>query len=217
MSQNLRIAADIGGTFTDIALIRGDDTIATRKVASTPDDYARGVAEGILELIAVEDLLPGDIAEVMHARTVATNAILEGKGARTALITTEGFRDVLEMRRIRVPRLYDPLYEKPPALSPRKWRFEVAERMDFRGEVLTPLDEASVHTAIDAIAAAGWMRWRSACCIPMPIRRMNAASARFWPNGCRGSSSRCPSISCRKSANTNAPLPPSSIPSSARR
>ena len=155
MSQNLRIAADIGGTFTDIALIRGDDTIATRKVASTPDDYARGVAEGILELIAVEDLLPGDIAEVMHACTVATNAILEGKGARTALITTEGFRDVLEMRRIRVPRLYDPLYEKPPALSPRKWRFEVAERMDFRGEVLTPLDEASLHTAIDAIAAAG--------------------------------------------------------------
>lgn len=155
MSQNLRIAADIGGTFTDIALIRGDDTIATRKVASTPDDYARGVAEGILELIAVEELLPGDIAEVMHACTVATNAILEGKGARTALITTEGFRDVLEMRRIRVPRLYDPLYEKPPALSPRKWRFEVAERMDFRGEVLTPLDEASVHAAIDAIAAAG--------------------------------------------------------------
>lgn len=155
MTSGLRIAADIGGTFTDIALIRGDQTIATRKVASTPEDYARGVAEGILELIEVERLDPADIGEVMHACTVATNAILEGKGAKTALITTEGFRDVLEMRRIRVPRLYDPLYEKPPALSPRKWRHEVTERVDFRGQVLTPLDEASVHAAIDAIAAAG--------------------------------------------------------------
>ena len=98
MAEKLRIAADIGGTFTDIALIRADETIATRKVASTPEDYALGVAEGILELIEVEDLNPADIGEVMHACTVATNAILEGKGARTALITTEGFRDVLEMR-----------------------------------------------------------------------------------------------------------------------
>lgn len=155
MSDRLRIAADIGGTFTDVALIRADGTIATRKVASTPEDYARGVAEGILELIAVESLAPDDIGEVMHACTVATNAILEGKGARTALITTEGFRDVLDMRRIRVPRLYDPLYEKPPALSPRKWRFEVTERMDHQGAVLTPLDESSVMAAIDAIGAAG--------------------------------------------------------------
>ncbi|TPE48972.1 hydantoinase/oxoprolinase family protein [Amaricoccus solimangrovi] len=155
MASHPRIAADIGGTFTDVALIRPDGSIATRKVSSTPDDYARGVAEGILELIAINDLDPSEIGEIMHACTVATNAILEGKGARTALVTTEGFRDVLEMRRIRVPRLYDPLYEKPPALSPRKWRFEVAERMDFRGEALTPLDEASVHAAIDAIEAAG--------------------------------------------------------------
>lgn len=155
MSTKLRVAADIGGTFTDIALIRADATIATRKVASTPDDYARGVAEGILELIEIERLSPDEIGEVMHACTVATNAILEGKGAKTALITTEGFRDVLEMRRIRVPRLYDPLYEKPPALSPRKWRFEVTERMDFRGEILTPLQEESVVRAIEAVAASG--------------------------------------------------------------
>ncbi|MFT3689699.1 hydantoinase/oxoprolinase N-terminal domain-containing protein [Paenirhodobacter sp.] len=86
--QSLRIAA----------------TIATRKVASTTDDYAGGVAEGILEPIAVEGLAPG-----AHACTVATNALLEG-----ALIITEGFRDVLEMRRIRVLRCHDPLYERPP-------------------------------------------------------------------------------------------------------
>ena len=79
---SLRIAADIGGTFTDVALIRADTTIATRKVASTPDDYARGVAEGILELIEVEGLAPSDIGEVMHACTVATNAILEERAPR---------------------------------------------------------------------------------------------------------------------------------------
>lgn len=154
MTNKLRVAADIGGTFTDVALIRADKTIATRKVSSTPEDYALGVAEGILELLDVESINAEDIGEVMHACTVATNAILEGKGARTALITTEGFRDVLEMRRIRVPRLYDPLYEKPPALSPRKWRFEVAERLDYQGNVLTALDESSVLQAIEAIKAA---------------------------------------------------------------
>lgn len=154
MTKQLRIAADIGGTFTDVALIRDDRTIATRKVSSTPDDYARGVAEGILELVDAEDLTPQDIGEVMHACTVATNAILEGKGAKTALITTKGFRDVLEMRRIRVPRLYDPLYEKPPALAPRKWRFEVSERLDFRGNVLTPLSEPDVLEVIERIRAA---------------------------------------------------------------
>ncbi|MEM6744823.1 MAG: hydantoinase/oxoprolinase family protein, partial [Pseudomonadota bacterium] len=151
----LRVAADIGGTFTDVALIRGDGTVATRKVASTPEDYARGVAEGILELVEVEALSPEEIGEVMHACTVATNAILERKGAKTALISTEGFRDVLEMRRIRVPRLYEPLYVKPPALVPRKRRFEVVERLDFRGEVLTPLDEASVARAVEAVRASG--------------------------------------------------------------
>ncbi|WP_116599791.1 hydantoinase/oxoprolinase family protein [Primorskyibacter marinus] len=154
MTGSLRIAADIGGTFTDVAMIRGNETIATRKVASTPDDYARGVAEGILELIEVEELKPSDVGEVMHACTVATNAILEAKGARTALVTTEGFRDVLEMRRIRVPRLYDPLYEKPPALSPRKWRFEVTERLDWQGQIITPLDEQSVERVIEQIRAA---------------------------------------------------------------
>lgn len=154
MTDKLRIAADIGGTFTDVALIRADSTIATRKVSSTPEDYALGVVQGILELVEVEGLAAQEIGEVMHACTVATNAILEGKGARTALITTEGFRDVLEMRRVRVPRLYDPLYEKPPALSPRKWRFEVTERVDFKGEVLTPLDEANLAVVIEQIKAA---------------------------------------------------------------
>ena len=151
---DLRVAADIGGTFTDIALIFPDGRLATRKLPSTPDDYARGVVEGIMQLIQSEALAPESIGEVLHACTVATNAILEGKGARTALLTTAGFRDVLEMRRIRVPRLYEPLYVKPPQLVPRRLRFEVVERLDARGAVVTPLDEASLDAAIDALRAA---------------------------------------------------------------
>ncbi|GGF47467.1 5-oxoprolinase [Azorhizobium oxalatiphilum] len=149
--SKVRVAADIGGTFTDIALIRQDGRVATRKVPSTPDDYGRGVVDGVHQILAAEKLTPADVGEVLHACTVATNAILEAKGARTALLTTKGFRDVLDMRRIRVPRLYQPLYKKPPVLVPRRLRLEITERMDWRGEVLTELDEASVTAAIDLL------------------------------------------------------------------
>lgn len=149
--MTLRIAADIGGTFTDIALLTATGELATRKVPSTPDDFARGVVDGIAQLLDGENLAPSDIGEVLHACTVATNAILENRGAPTALITTEGFRDVLEMRRIRVPRLYEPLYVKPPVLVPRRLRLEVTERMGPRGEVLVPLDETSVDRAIERL------------------------------------------------------------------
>ncbi len=150
-----RVAADIGGTFTDIALIHPDGRIATRKVPSTPANYGSGVIEGIRQILAEERLGVEAVGEVLHACTIATNAILEAKGARTALLTTAGFRDVLELRRIRVPRLYEPLYRKPPALVPRRLRFEVAERLDWQGNVLLPLDEASVTAAIDALLAEG--------------------------------------------------------------
>ena len=152
--MSIRVAADIGGTFTDIALIRDDGRVATRKVPSTPQDYGGGVVEGIRQLLAEEQLDVSEVGEVLHACTVATNAILEAKGARTGLITTAGFRDVLELRRIRVPRLYEPLYRKPPPLVPRRLRLEVAERMDWQGEVLQALDEASVAAAIEALVAA---------------------------------------------------------------
>ena len=149
--MKLRVAADIGGTFTDIALIFSDGRLATRKVPSTPQDYGLAVTGGIMELLHAEGLSPEDIAEVLHACTIATNAILEHKGAATALITTEGFRDVLEMRRIRMPRLYDPLYVKPQVLVPRRRRLEVLERMDPRGRVLIPLDEGSLDRAIERL------------------------------------------------------------------
>ncbi len=150
----VRVAADIGGTFTDIAVLLDDGTIATRKVPSTPDDYGRGVVEGIAALARELDLPHAALGEVLHGCTVATNAILEGRGARTALITTRGFRDVLEFRRIRTPRLYDPLYVKPPPLVPRELRLEVKERVAADGAVVTALDEAEVRRAIAALKRA---------------------------------------------------------------
>ena len=148
-----RLAADIGGTFTDLAVLTGEGRLATRKVPSTPANYADAVVGGIQALMAEVASPVADLEEVLHGCTIATNAILELAGARTALITTRGFRDVLELRRVRVPRLYDPLYEKPEPLVPRNLRFEVAERMDHRGAVITPLDEADVRRAAERIAA----------------------------------------------------------------
>jgi N-methylhydantoinase A len=101
--NGLRVAADIGGTFTDIALLTPDGHLSTGKLLSTPANYADAVVEGVMALMRRRGLAVEDIAEVLHGCTIATNAILEQKGARTALITTEGFRDVLELRRVRVP------------------------------------------------------------------------------------------------------------------
>ena len=150
-----RAAADIGGTFTDVAVLTPDGRLATRKLPSTPHNYADAVIAGVCGLLEeLESPLDG-LEELLHGCTVATNAILEGKGAPTALLTTRGFRDVLELRRVRVPNLYEPLYERPPPLVPRQFRFEVGERTGPRGEVLRPLDEADVRAAAERIRAAG--------------------------------------------------------------
>jgi len=153
MSNDFRVAADIGGTFTDIAFITRDGVVATRKVPSTPANYADAVIRGIDELMDEQNLNKGRITEVLHGCTIATNTILEHKGAKTALITTRGFRDVLELRRIRVPRLYEPLYVKPQPLVPRRLRLEVDERVGPRGEVVTPLDLSTVQTVIERLRA----------------------------------------------------------------
>jgi len=147
----LRIGVDIGGTFTDLVVHTPDGRLVKRKLSSTPDDYARAIVDGIVA--AVGDAAVG-IDEIVHATTVATNAILERQGARTALITTEGFRDVLELRRIRIPLSYDLGWEKPPPLVDRALRFEVRERLDHLGNTLTDLDTNSLNAMVDAVADA---------------------------------------------------------------
>ena len=153
MKSEHRIAADIGGTFTDVALITAEGLAATQKVLSTPADYAQGVIQGIKQLMAELKSPVEEIEEILHGCTVATNAILERKGAKTALITTKGFRDVLELRRIRVPKLYDLGWVKPAPLAKRRHRLEVAERIGFDGKVVTPLDEGDILRAIEKIKA----------------------------------------------------------------
>jgi N-methylhydantoinase A len=144
--MSVRIGVDIGGTFTDIVAISPDGSVRTHKTPSTPSDYSEGIGVGLAALLA-----GADVAEVLHATTVASNAILEGKGARAALITTRGFRDVLEIRDLRMPRLYDLHWNKPPALVERRLRLEVLEKIRPDGSVAIPLDAASVAAAIEQL------------------------------------------------------------------
>src|SRR5687767_2684513 len=149
-----RIGIDIGGTFTDIVVLGERGELVTAKVPSTPANYGDAIVAGLRALFA-DGVDPAQVGELIHGTTIATNTILEKKGARTGLLTTEGFRDVLEIRRLRMPRLYDLGYEKPPVLVERDRRLEVRERIDHRGEVVRPLDEAQAAAAIDALLATG--------------------------------------------------------------
>ena len=155
VDSSLRVGVDIGGTFTDLVFMDSHGLRAWTKVSSTADDFAQGIVQGLDALIHDTNAASADIHEVIHATTVATNAILEAKGALTGLITTAGFRDVLEIRRLRMPRLYDLHWEPPKPLVPRALRREVDERIDTHGGVVRELDEASVHEAIAHLLDAG--------------------------------------------------------------
>ena len=140
-----RLGADIGGTFTDLVLLGDDGRIIRKKVSSTVHDYAEGILVGLREAFGEHAVRPSEVGEVVHGTTIATNAILEHKGARTGLITTRGFRDILEIRRLRMPRLYRLDWRKPPVLVERFLRREVTERVASDGTVLTRLDPAEVR------------------------------------------------------------------------
>src|SRR3989454_194501 len=153
--MRFRVAVDIGGTFTDIVFLDADGRLHIKKVSSSVEDYARAIVDGLREVFDETGLGGRDVVEVLHGTTVASNALLELRGARTGLITTRGFRDVLEIRRLRMPRLYDLAWEKPPTLVERRLRMEVNERINARGAVQQPLDEADVGRALDRLLAQG--------------------------------------------------------------
>jgi len=155
VAQPLRVGADIGGTFTDLVFVCPDGTIHKRKVPTTPADYSLAIAQGVADFCSENGLAPARIEEIVHATTVATNAILERRGARTALLTTEGFRDVLELRRIRIPMSYDLDWQKPAPLVEREWRLGIGERLDERGGVLTPLDRDGLRAAVEQLREGG--------------------------------------------------------------
>jgi N-methylhydantoinase A len=151
--NRFRVGVDIGGTFTDIVLLDAAGRIHTKKVSSSVEDYARAIVDGLGEVFAETGLSGSDLVEVLHGTTVASNAILELKGARTGLITTRGFRDVLEIRRIRMPKLYDLAWEKPVTLVERYLRLEVDERVDAHGEIVKALDPTEVERVLDRLLA----------------------------------------------------------------
>jgi len=140
-----RIAVDSGGTFTDIALLdENEQKIYISKVPSTPENPATAVMTGVLQVLMENNAVPEKVSYFLHGTTVATNALLELKGAVTALITTRGFRDVLEIGRQTRPALYNFFQRKAPAIVPRELRFEVNERILFNGEIEIPLKEEAI-------------------------------------------------------------------------
>src|SRR5215471_9140726 len=153
MATTFRVGVDIGGTFTDIVLVGSDGSIHTKKVSSSVENYAAAIVDGLAELFSETGLTGAAIEEVRHGTTVASNAILERKGARVGLITTKGFRDVLEIRTLRMPRLYDLAWTKPAPLVERYLRKVVDERIDHRGRVERTLDPADAERAVDALLA----------------------------------------------------------------
>jgi len=146
-----RVAVDIGGTFTDIVFLDAEGRVHVKKVSSSVEDYARAIVDGLREVFEETGLGGGDVVEVLHGTTVASNALLELRGVRTGLITTRGFRDVLEIRRLRMPRLYDLTWDKPPTLVERRLRQEVDERIDVRGAVQRPLEDGEVERVLDRL------------------------------------------------------------------
>ncbi|HVY18260.1 MAG TPA: hydantoinase/oxoprolinase family protein [Rhodopila sp.] len=151
-----RIGIDIGGTFTDVAMVEeATGRIGIAKVLTTPKDFGQGVIDGLRRGIADNAIEPSSVALLSHATTVVTNALLEHKGAKCGFINTRGFRDLLELRRSSRGDLYDLFQDPPPVLVPRRYRYEITERIDAQGAVVTPLAEDELPALIAAIRDAG--------------------------------------------------------------
>ncbi|MCW8087413.1 hydantoinase/oxoprolinase family protein [Sabulicella glaciei] len=142
-----RIGVDVGGTFTDVVLSLPGGRVLVNKTSTTPRDPGEGVAAGIAAVLREAGLEGAAVEEVVHGTTVASNTILQKVGARTGLLTTRGFRDVLEIGRIRTPGMFDLSWSKPEPLVPRRWRREASERIGADGAVVEPLDEGEVREA----------------------------------------------------------------------
>jgi len=154
VAEGGRLGVDIGGTFTDVAL----ETAGRRysaKILTTPQAPEQAVREAIDAVLREAGLAPSDLSIIIHGTTLATNAIIERKGAKTALATTEGFRDTIEIRHENRFEQYDVNIDLPPPLVPRRLRFPVRERIDARGQVLVPLDEAGLSSLAERLASLG--------------------------------------------------------------
>ena len=202
----MRIGADVGGTFTDVLVLDADGRVRFTKVLSTPPDYDRAVIDAAAQLGGGEA-----VEAVVHGTTVATNAVLERRGARTALVTTEGFRDVLELRRMRMPHLYDYFWTKPTSLvpAPPAPRGRRADHRVGRGA-----EAARRGRRARRRGAAARARARGGRRLPAPRARPPAStsggSARSCARSCPACRCRSRARSCASSRSTSAPRRPSS-------
>ena len=155
LQARYRVGVDIGGTFTDIVLLDDEGSVISKKVSSSVENYALAIVEGLESLFPAHGVAPDEVAEIMHGTTVASNAILQLAGARVGLVTTKGFRDVLELRNLRMPRLYDLTWEKPPPLVERYLRMVVDERVNAAGEVVRPLARDDAGRAVRRLLGEG--------------------------------------------------------------
>ncbi|MEM7472067.1 MAG: hydantoinase/oxoprolinase family protein [Pseudomonadota bacterium] len=154
-TTSVRLGVDIGGTFTDVVLEAGGETFST-KVLTTYAAPENAIIDGMHQVCAKAGVSPAQIDQIIHGTTLATNALIERRGAKTALITTEGFRDVIEMRTESRFEQYDLNLNLPDPLLPRQMRFTVAGRVDANGQVLVDIDQAEVEAVVDRIAKAGF-------------------------------------------------------------
>jgi len=154
-NTGVRVGCDIGGTFTDIVLAMPDGRIFVNKTSTTPDDLGQAIVQGLGTLIRQTGIAPDDITEIVHGTTTASNTILQKVGAKTGILATEGFRDVLEIGRIRTPTMFDLAWRKPDPLVPRRYRRGIRERIDARGNIVTALDPEEVRAIVGELVAEG--------------------------------------------------------------
>jgi N-methylhydantoinase A len=166
----LRVGVDIGGTFTDVVGLKDEQTVFMAKVSSTPRDLIHGVSRGVARLLEASGHAPADVSAFLHGTTIATNAILEQKGARLGLLATAGFEDTLEIGRQNRTKMYDFFLDAPTPtfLAPRRRRLGIPERIDAGGRVVEPLDEATRRAFAALHASFRWLR---------------ALQARRWSSG----------------------------------
>ena len=155
MASTIRLGVDIGGTFTDVVLEKGGESFST-KVLTTYAAPENAIIDGMHQVCTKAGVTPADLTQIIHGTTLATNALIERRGAKTALITTQGFRDVIEMRTESRFEQYDLNLNLPEPLLPRQMRYTVEERVDATGAVLLPLDRTEVEALADRIAEAGY-------------------------------------------------------------
>src|SRR5215475_3505429 len=157
--MSYRVGVDVGGTFTDLVLARPDGSIQLGKTPTTPEDQSIGVLNGIGLLAAHEGLeaeaLLAQTSAIVHGTTTADNTMIEMSGALTGLITSQGHRDEIELRRGYKEDIWDPALPPPPPIAPRRRRIGVPERLDFEGNIVVDLDENAVRAALRRLRHMG--------------------------------------------------------------